>query len=113
MKKSDRKKSEEFFHAGPENFNCAQAVLKGFQEKFGVSEQLIEEFRAHGGGRAADGICGALFAAEHLLPAAKPDLEKEFEAAMGSVYCRELKAAAKSCPACVKTADRLIEKRIC
>ena len=44
-----RKKSEKYFHAIPEQLNCAQAVLKGFQKEFDITDQEIEEFRAWGG----------------------------------------------------------------
>ena len=62
-----RNKSLSYFHIPPESLNCAQAILKGFQQEFGITDQEIEEFRNNGGGRAEGGICGALFAAEKLL----------------------------------------------
>lgn len=57
-----RKKSVLYFHTTSENLNCAQAVLKGFKEKF-ASDKEIEDYRAWGGGSAKGGKCGALFAA--------------------------------------------------
>lgn len=108
-----RKKSEEYFHVKPENFNCAQAVLKGFQKEFGINDQTIEEFRAWGGGRAQDGICGALFTAEYLLgEEEKALLRDEFKAEMGTISCRELKQNKKACVACVRLADNLVQNRV-
>lgn len=66
-KQENRISSEKYFHVLPQNLNCAQAVLKGFQNEFQISEKEIEEYRAWGGGRAEGGVCGALFAAERLL----------------------------------------------
>jgi hypothetical protein len=68
------KSSQHYFHALPENLNCAQAILKGFQKEFNISDQEIEEFRAWGGGRTKGGMCGALFAAERLFYQAEKNL---------------------------------------
>ena len=62
-----RIKSDYYFHLLPENLNCAQSVLKGFQKEFNITETEIENFRAWGGGRAEGGICGAVFAADRIL----------------------------------------------
>ena len=45
---NNRIKSETYFHSLPENLNCAQAILKGFQKEFDITDQEIEEFRAWG-----------------------------------------------------------------
>jgi len=58
-----RKKSVLYFHTTSENLNCAQAVLKGFQREFVISDQEIEDYCAWGGGSTKGGKCGALFAA--------------------------------------------------
>jgi len=108
-----RKKSEEFFHVLPENLNCAQAVLKGFQKEFDITDQEIEEFRAWGGGRAKDGVCGALFSAEKLLfQAGKPGIVEEFAKYVGNVLCQPIKQSKFPCVNCVKMTDNLIEKRL-
>lgn len=108
----ERKKSIEYFHVAPENFNCAQSILKGFQEEFNLSEEEIETYRAWGGGRAENGVCGALFAAKRLIDKDKSILEKSFFENMGSIYCRELKKNKERCEDCVMLADRLVEDRI-
>ena len=111
--KSERKKSVEYFHARPENFNCAQAVLKAFQDEFSISEDEIDEYKAWGGGRAKNGICGALFAAERLFDqTTNESLEKDFYAELGSIYCKELKHAKKACADCIRLVDELVEKRL-
>ena len=108
-----RKKSQHYFHTFPENLNCAQAVLKGFQKEFGISDQEIEEFRAWGGGRAEGGTCGALFAAEHLLRhIEKESLNKEFGIKAGGTLCAEIKEKRFTCAEYVRIADELVEKNL-
>ncbi|MDR0941806.1 MAG: C-GCAxxG-C-C family protein [Bacteroidales bacterium] len=103
--------SEHFFHKAPENYNCAQAILKGFEQEFSVDNSQIEAFRAFGGGRAPLGVCGALFAAQQLLPHEASNLQTEFTQRCGSAYCRELKTQQRiSCTEAVKTADTLLRK---
>jgi hypothetical protein len=108
-----RIKSENYFHASPDNLNCAQAVLKGFQHQFNLSESLIEEFKAYGGGRAPEGLCGAVFAADFLL--AKQNRESikfAFVQQVGSMYCKEIKANNKfTCSDCISIADELLAKK--
>ena len=87
-----RIKSEQYFHVLPEKLNCAQAILKGFQQEFNISEQEIEEYRAFGGGRTPSGICGALFSAERLLSqAGKSGITTEFNALIGETHCLAIK----------------------
>lgn len=109
-----RTKSEKYFHVKPENLNCAQSILKGFQNELSVPENLIEEFRACGGGRAANGVCGALHAAEHLLEKANKDsIKNEFEKEIGAITCIEIKREKKTaCETCVRIADELLEKKL-
>ena len=108
-----RKKSEEYFHVLPEKLNCAQALLKGFQKEFNISEAEIEEYRAWGGGRAEGGICGALFAAERLLrQVGKPSIEDEFIVITGHRNCIDIKKGKFPCLDCVRVADELVEKNL-
>jgi len=109
----NRKKSNLYFHLQPDNLNCAQAILKGFQKEFDISDQEIEEYRACGGGRVQDGICGALFSAERLLVQVdKPGITDEFKAIVGKTHCLDIKKTQFSCIDCVRIADELLEKRI-
>jgi hypothetical protein len=106
--------SENYFHKKPENLNCAQAILKGFQQELNIDDSHIEEFRAHGGGRAPEGICGALYAAEHLAKKHNlGDLKADFEKETGHTNCKELKSNLKvTCEKCVKIADSFLERKI-
>lgn len=113
MKKEDNQRlgSDQYFHTLPENLNCAQAVLKGFQEEFDISNQEIEDCRAWGGGRAEGGICGALFAAERLLiQIGKESVVEEFRTKAGGLLCSELKGKKFTCAEYVRMADELVEK---
>lgn len=108
-----RIKSELFFHTPPQNLNCAQAILKGFQKGFDITDKEIEEYRAWGGGRAEGGICGALFSAERLLrQAGKPGITKEFTKIAGDMHCRAIKNLKYPCVDCVRLADELLEKQL-
>ncbi len=112
-KKKDRTSSENYFHALPQNLNCAQAILKGFQNELQISEDEIEEYRSWGGGRVEGGVCGALFAAERLLRLAnKPSIHDEFLAETKDVRCLEIKKGKLPCLDCVRLADELVEMRL-
>ena len=111
--KNSRTKSELFFHSQPENLNCAQAILRGFQKELNITNQEIEEYRAWGGERIQGGICGALYSAERLLSqVGKPGITEEFKAKTGKIHCFEIKAIKFPCIDCVRLADQLIEKRM-
>jgi hypothetical protein len=98
-----------WFH-GEDNFNCAQAVLKAFQEECGVPDAEISEQVKSGGGRADGGVCGALFAAMLLAaPEQAATIEACFVNETGSSRCREIRATGKlDCRACVALAARLL-----
>ena len=59
------------FHADKRG-NCAMAVAYGYARATGKSEEeavkAAEMFRAFGGGKAPDGLCGALYAAKMMQP---------------------------------------------
>jgi len=108
-----RRKSEEYFHVLPDNLNCAQAVLKGFQNEFSISDAEIEEYRAWGGGRAEGGVCGAVFSAERILrQAGKESIIEEFRQMTGSFLCSDIKEKKFTCLELVRMADELIEKNL-
>ena len=109
-----RTKSNEYFHQKPENWNCAQAILKGFQRELNIPESRIAEFKAHGGGRAPNRICGALYAADILMKEqGKNSIEQEFNEQVGEVLCLQIKEKSRtSCKDCVAIADRILEKYI-
>jgi hypothetical protein len=105
-----RKRADKYFHAPPENLNCAQAILKAFSTEFNISAQEIANYQIHGGGRAPGGICGALFAVQQLLGETKAEeLATEFQQEFGTLDCLELKQLNIPCADFVAFADRQVE----
>ena len=101
------------FHLPPHNFNCAQSVLHGYQAVTGNHALAVADFKAFGGGRAPDGLCGALYAATRIAPQAADTLKVEFARRTGSTTCKELKGRLRqSCSACVTTATELLEETL-
>lgn len=91
--------------------NCAQSILKGFQEHHRVSDQHVEDFRHFGGGKAENGMCGALFAARQLAgdDHVKAALDKAFLDSAGSLSCREIRKLGRfSCLQCVELAAKTL-----
>lgn len=105
------------YYRGIEKYNCAQAILKAFQNTCRLDgncydESTIDEFRAYGGGQAEDGICGALYAARRLTAGSDPahHIDQRFIEATGSVFCDELLEMGRlSCVGCVYTADKILQ----
>ncbi|MCX8129613.1 MAG: C-GCAxxG-C-C family protein [Clostridia bacterium] len=100
---------------GSNRMNCAQAVICAFKENFNLKDELIELFRAYGGGNAPDGLCGAFFAAKYILENNKSDdyieLEKFFIEHAGSLKCRDIKGLRKlSCVGCVEKSAEFLGK---
>ncbi|GHT33789.1 hypothetical protein FACS189434_08820 [Bacteroidia bacterium] len=106
--------SQAHFHTGDEKLNCAQSILRGFQQEFNVPDSRIAEFKAWGGGRAPEGVCGALYAADILLKEnGKTSVKEQFKAKVGAVDCKTIKREKQtSCLDCVRVADELLEKAI-
>ncbi len=105
-------KAVKYFH-GQERYNCAQAVLKGFEESHNVQQKKIDEFKAFGGGRADGGLCGALFAAKTLAdnPEKAEIITAEFVEIAGASTCRQIRKIGRlSCKECVFTAASLLQK---
>lgn len=103
-----KEKSLQFFRTPPHNYNCAQTVAAGFGR-----EDLIEPFKGCGGGRAPEGLCGALHAALELIPneTKRAELLNAFRQKNGAVSCRELKQTFRvPCPQCVAVAAELLEQ---
>ena len=105
-------KAVKYFH-GQERYNCAQAVLKGFEKSHNVEQEKIDKFKAFGGGRADGGLCGALFAAKTLAdtPDKAKKIEDEFVNITGAKKCREIRKLGKlPCKECVFNAASLLVK---
>ena len=108
----NRSQASRFYH-GPEGYNCAQAVLKYFQNDLRISDEAIASSKGLGGGRAPQGRCGALHAALTLIDdeGMKAELEERFRTAAGASVCRDIRSLNKlSCKDCVDTAAALAEK---
>lgn len=108
-----RKAAEEYYH-GKEGYNCAQSVLKAFQDSQKISESEIADYKSAGGGRAVGGLCGALCAAKRIVgEEAFNEISKKFEQQAGSLKCTEIRKAGRlSCKGCVGTAAELVQDKI-
>lgn len=105
------KKAGDLFH-GAEGYNCSQAVLKAFADVHDIDETVVKEHKAFGGGRAADGLCGALYSVKTLLGegAEFEALADQFCEIAGSTRCREIRKINRlSCKKCVETAATLLQ----
>lgn len=97
------------FRQPPLSLNCAQAIAHGFGR-----EDLASQLQTCGGGKAPDGLCGALYAA--MIIAGEPtaaEIADAFEKELGYRTCFSLKREGKvSCPKCVACAADLLSAKI-
>ena len=97
------------FRQPPDRLNCAQSVLYAWREVFGDTAITVADLKPFGAGRAPDGLCGALYAACLLAPSRAEELKAAFAARLGSLYCKEIRAAKKHpCAECVAEAAELL-----
>lgn len=97
---------------GEDKLNCAQALLKAFQEEFNVPEEDIQAAAKLGGGKAPHGECGALYAARLLIKDHKliHTIAHDFETLAGSTKCRSIRKQNKlSCGRCVAVIAQIME----
>ncbi len=107
------KKSAKDYFRGVEKYNCAQAVVKAFQEEFNIPEEVVESYASKGAGQAEGNLCGSLYAAEKLLkdPEKIVHLEKLFAGEAGSIKCKEIRKLRRlSCKGTVELAERIIKE---
>jgi len=98
------------FRQPPDRLNCAQSVLHAWREVVGDTAITVAELRPVGAGRAPEGLCGAIYAACLLAPARAEELKSAFAARVGSLYCKDIRAARKHpCADCVAEAAELLE----
>ena len=91
----------------PSGYNCAQKVAYAR----GASESEISSLSSMGGGRAPDGLCGALYSALHFSPeASREGVRAAFQEKLGAIRCRDLKAKGVPCPTCIATAIEILSK---
>ncbi len=94
------------FRQPPYMYNCAQTICAAFGR-----QDLLEEMKNCGGGRAPEGTCGALYGAMQVAPERAEELRSAFCAANGATQCRQLKGENRvPCPVCVRTAAELLLK---
>jgi hypothetical protein len=97
------------FRQTPDRLNCAQSVLHAWREVVGDTALTVAELRPFGAGRAPDGLCGAVYAACLLAPDRAEELKSAFAARVGSLCCKEIRAAKEhSCAECVAEAADLL-----
>lgn len=104
--------AKELFH-GAEGYNCAQAILKTFQQEFNIAEYTILEASLKGGGRAQGGLCGAVYAAHQLIgdKNLQQKIDGDFIAKGGSTRCREIRKNRQlSCKDCVVLAAKNVQE---
>ena len=108
-----REKALKHFRQG-KGYNCAQTVYNSQRKHGSVCEKTLAELGLAGGGRAPDGLCGALYAAKlHLPEERKAEIRAQFEESGGSVRCREIRKARKmSCQDCVAEAADFLEQNL-
>lgn len=96
-----------YFKSVPRRHNCAQSVAAGAGR-----EDLVSELAACGGGRAPEGLCGALYAVLRMAPAGEHGrIRKAFAAKAGAETCREIRSgSAFPCEKCVALAAELSEE---
>lgn len=101
---------------GSKKVNCAQAIICAFKEKFGFTEEEIEAYKVYGGGKAPEGLCGALYASKQILAKyinkeKAIELEQFFMDQAGAMKCHEVRSGKKlSCLECVEKSAEYIEK---
>jgi hypothetical protein len=101
----------QWYH-GRDRLNCAQAVLKAFQQEAGLPDEVIRAASRSGGGMAPGGACGAFHAARVLLGGQEllEPVAQAFEIRAGSTRCREIRAGRKlSCRECVALSAHELE----
>ena len=93
--------------------NCAQSVAFAWGAKFRGGKGVEELFTGYGGGRAPDGLCGALYASCELAGAQAVEAIKQSfaEKTGGHQTCKAIRTAKiLPCSECVAVAAELLEK---
>ena len=92
-------------------YNCAQAVQAAFEDNPAETERLA----ACGGGKAPEGLCGALYAALSVANETNaPAIRAKFREIVGAETCKEIKSTCKtSCPNCVEAASTILKSFKC
>lgn len=101
-----RKLAQAVFHQQPDMLNCAQSVAH-----MAGHDEVVDSYRAFGGGRAEGGLCGALYAALQFIPEEQREIvQEEFARKAGAVTCRDIKGTNKTpCQECVALGAWLVD----
>jgi hypothetical protein len=103
----------EVFRRPPDRLNCAQSVLHAWHEVVGATGLQVADLRPFGAGRAPEGLCGAVYAACLLAPDRSEELKVAFATRLGSLCCKEIRAAkVHSCAGCVEQAAELLAEHL-
>lgn len=97
-------KALSMFRTEPYRYNCVQTVCAVLGRM-----DLVESLSPYSGGRAPDGLCGALYGALQASPEERrPEILKCFVDRLGYSRCRELKREGQvPCAECVCAAVSL------
>ncbi|MBP5640267.1 MAG: C_GCAxxG_C_C family protein [Victivallales bacterium] len=100
----EREEASLIFRKPPRMLNCSQSVAAACGH-----DEMVDGLSGFGGGRAPEGMCGALYAAMAMVPEEKrAELRKRFAESVGNEACRDIKAVNKvPCIDCVATAIAL------
>ncbi len=86
--------------------NCSNSVYQAFSDIDHANDTPPAP-------RSIEGKCGALLTAQKVLRDLgidrEDDLERDFQAELGYVLCRDLKRNRRSCNDCVGVASRLVD----
>ena len=98
-----------FYTQKPKQYNCAQAVAKAFGR-----DDLVEPLKSCGGGKAPDGLCGALYAALLLAGEERSEAIKEqFLKKIEHLECKVIrKSKQATCVDCVCRATEIVDSEI-
>ncbi|GHT26325.1 hypothetical protein FACS18942_03600 [Planctomycetales bacterium] len=96
-----------FFAQRPKQYNCAQAVAQTFGR-----DDLLKQLKSCGGGKAPDGVCGALYAAMLLADEDQRESVKEqFLKEAGYLECKAIRQNGQTpCAGCVRCAAGILAK---
>lgn len=106
------RKTAQAFHRDRRG-NCAQAVAYAWGNKYPGGRGVEEVFAGCGGGKAPEGLCGAVHASCLLADGSEvASIKREFaEKSDGLLSCKEIRKLNKlTCNECVGLAAELLEK---
>ena len=99
---------------GYSRLDCCRSIAKAFQERFAFPEGAVDQLGNYSFGRAPQGQCGALYAAQLLLKGHQDEIrscETALALSAGAIGCREIRRLRKlSCAGCVETIAAHLER---